>query len=480
MRIVKNYLYNTAYQLFAIIVPLITTPYVTRTLGSTGFGVYAYTNSVIQYFVLFGSVGISLYGNRLIAFDRDDRERLSSDFWSLVIMRGGTIALAYFAFILYLLCVHQYRVEYVFQSIQIIAVVFDISWFFMGLEDFKRTVLRNFAVKLISTVAIFVFIKSPSDVGKYILILALSTLIGNILLWSFLKNQINPIKSSNITFLKHFRGSIVLFVPQISMQVYLVLNKTMLGSIDGVQSAGFYENSDKIVKVSLTVITSIVTVMMPRMANTFAKKQFKQLNSYLYQTLHFVTFSSILLTAGLAAVAPTFSVWFMGDAFSITGRLIPVLALVGPMIAWSTVLGSQYLVMTKKEHQFTISVTVGAIINVIVNIPLISLFGVMGAVIATVIAEFCITLVDIYYVRKAISDFKGFEGKWKYLVSGIITFIVVRVLNSSVPGTFPWLILQAVVCVITYFIICFIQRSSFSSVIINSVQRYLRRDRTER
>ncbi|MBA3078705.1 oligosaccharide flippase family protein [Lactiplantibacillus plantarum] len=410
MKIIKNYLYNTAYQLFAIIVPLITTPYITRTLGSTGVGVYAYTNSVIQYFVLFGSIGISMCGNRLIAFDRDNNEKLSEDFWSLVVIRTVTIVIAYVAFIVYLVFVGEYRNEYLYQSIQIVAVIFDISWLFMGLEDFKRTVLRSFIVKLFSTIAIFVFVRDPSSIGVYILILSVSTLLGNILLWSYIKSFVISPRGLTLTFNKHILGSLKLFVPQISMQVYLVLNKTMLGSIDGVKSAGFYENSDKIIEISLTVITAIVTVMMPRMANTFAKKKFDQLHNYLYQTLDFVSFASILLAAGLAAVAPTFSIWFMGESFSETGRLIPVLALIGPMIAWST-LGSQFLVMTRREHQFTISVTVGAIINILANILLIKNQGTMGAVIATVLAETCITLIDLFFCIEGNTKLFGFVGK---------------------------------------------------------------------
>lgn len=471
MKIIKNYLYNTAYQLFAIIVPLITTPYITRTLGSTGVGVYAYTNSVIQYFVLFGSIGISMYGNRLIAFDRDNNEKLSEDFWSLVVIRTVTIVIAYVAFIVYLVFVGEYRNEYLYQSIQIVAVIFDISWLFMGLEDFKRTVLRSFIVKLFSTIAIFVFVRDPSSIGVYILILSVSTLLGNILLWSYIKSFVISPRGLTLTFNKHILGSLKLFVPQISMQVYLVLNKTMLGSIDGVKSAGLYENSDKIIKISLTVITAIVTVMMPRMANTFAKNKFDQLHNYLYQTLDFVSFASILLAAGLAAVAPTFSIWFMGESFSETGRLIPVLALIGPMIAWSTVLGSQFLVMTRREHQFTISVTVGAIINVLANILLIKNQGTMGAVIATVLAETCITLIDLFFVSKAIPNFSGLSGKWKYILAGAMTFGIIRCINYKLPGTFVSLLFQGVICVIVYFAICVATSSSFTNTIIRTIKQ---------
>lgn len=102
MQIIKNYLYNAFYQIFIIIVPLITTPYLARVLGPTGVGINSYTNSVIQYFVLFGSVGVSLYGNRQVAFVRDNKQKLSQTFYELFFMRFLTIILAYLAFIVFL------------------------------------------------------------------------------------------------------------------------------------------------------------------------------------------------------------------------------------------------------------------------------------------------------------------------------------------------------------------------------------------
>jgi O-antigen/teichoic acid export membrane protein len=469
MKIFKNYLYNTAYQLFALIIPLITTPYISRVLGSEGVGTFAYTNSVIQYFVLIGSVGISMYGNRVIAYERDNRKKMSESFWSLVIIRFVFVIFAYGLFIVFLLFRERFREEYLVQSIQIIAVAFDISWLFMGLEDFKTTVIRNFFVKLISTISIFIFVKDEHDIVGYILILGLSTLLGNLTLWTYLKSVIDKFEFRNLQFYRHIKGSFILFIPQISMQFYLVLNKTMLGAMVGVKSAGYYENTDKIVKVSLTVITAVVTVMMPRMANTFAKRDFTKLNNYLTTTIDFVTFGGVLLTSGLAALAPTFSSWFMGQEFSYTGVLIPVLALVCLPIAWSSVLGGQYLVMIGKEKMFTISVTCGAVINVLANWLLIPAKGAMGSVLATVIAETAITMIDLFYVGKVVSLKKLFSAKWQYLLAGFVSFGLARLLNSMMVGNFVTLSIQAFSCVALYLLICTVLRAPMCNLIISYV-----------
>lgn len=470
MKLIKNYFYNVGYQVFILLVPLVTTPYITRVLGSTGVGINAYTNSIIQYFILFGSIGISLYGNRTIAYERDDKQKMSQSFWEISILRFITIALAYAAFLVFLMLTKKYHQFYFYQSFQVIAAAFDISWLFMGLEDFKRTVLRNFMVKIISVVAIFTFVKTSHDVGIYILVLTLSTLLGNLSLWGYLKRTVDKPDLHHLHLLKHIRPSVSLFIPQVAIQIYLVLNKTMLGSISGVQSSGFYENSDKMVKMLLAVVTATGTVMLPRMAHTFASKDFKQLHKYLYTSFDFVSFISIPLAFGLSAVAPKFAVWFMGKEFAITGQLIAVLSIVIVLIAWSNVIGTQYLLPTNQTRQYTVSVTAGAIVNLLLNICLIVQFDVMGAVVATVLSELTVTVIQVYFIRHQVKIIQLFTSVWKYLVAGVVMYGVVRYLNQVQAGSFINFTIQAVIGALIYLAIAWILRASF----MNEIQQFIR------
>jgi len=165
MKIVKNFLYNASYQVFVLLIPLITTPYLARVLGPTGVGINSYTNSIIQYFILFGSIGVNLYGNRQVAFVREDKKLLSATFFEIFLMRLMTIIIAYIMFVCFLLFLKQYQTYYLMQSISIIAAAFDISWFFMGMEDFAVTVLRNLLIKIVTLVSIFSFVKSKDDLA---------------------------------------------------------------------------------------------------------------------------------------------------------------------------------------------------------------------------------------------------------------------------------------------------------------------------
>ncbi|ABJ67663.1 oligosaccharide flippase family protein [Pediococcus pentosaceus] len=471
MKIVKNFLFNMTYQVFILLVPLITTPYISRVLGSEGVGINAYTNSIIQYFILFGSIGISTYGNRQIAYCRDDERELSKTFWEISILRFVTIFIAYMAFIIYLNLTTQYHSYFIAQSYQIIAAAFDISWFFMGLENFKITVIRNFVVKIISLICIFTMVKDTNDIGIYILILSLSLLFGNLSLWGYLKKYIKKPDFKQLKLLKHIKPSVALFIPQIAIQIYLILNKTMLGSISGVRSAGYFEYSDRIVKIVLAIVTSIGTVMLPRMASIFANKDYKKLHEYMYTSGDFINFISIPLSFGLAAVAPKFSVWFMGSEFSITGKLMTVEAIVIFLIGWGVMIGNQYLIPTNQIRKYTYAVSASAVVNLVLNVPLIYSMGVMGATIATVASEITSTSLQLYFIRRQINIRKLFQGFWKYLLAGLVMFLVVRFLNDLLRMTFLLLLVEVLAGVIVYAGLCWILKVPFIKVITNFISK---------
>lgn len=470
MNLVKNYAYNLFYQIFILIVPLITVPYVSRILGSNGIGVYAYTSSIVSYFILFGSIGINLYGNRTIAYVKKNAEELSNKFWEIVFLRILCIAFSLVFFFVFIIMVDRYRTYYLYQSILIIAAGLDISWFFMGMEDFKKTVLRNTLVKVISLAAIFTFVKDEKDLGIYILILSISMLLGNITLWPYIFKMIDKPKLSKINIKQHLLPSLSLFVPQIATQIYLVLNKTMLGYMTNVSNSGYYENTDKLVKMVLAIVTATGTVMLPRMATTFSEGNHDKVKKYLLLSFEFVTAISIPLALGLAAVAPKFSIWFFGNDFAITGELIPILSLIIIFIGWSNVLGTQYLLPTNQTKYFTISVVSGALLNLILNISLIKLFGVIGAVWATVFSELFVTFIQIYFVKSTIPVSELYKSFWKYAISGIVMFFIVRKVSEILEFNILSLSFQIIVGSTIYLFLLFILKAPILFMIFKKLK----------
>ena len=455
MQVVKNFLYNVSYQLLVIILPLITVPYVSNILGAERIGDYAFTYANMQYFVIFGMVGITLYGNRQIAYVRENKENLKNTFYSIYTLQLITTTISFVLYLIFTLVFNNgdYKWLYIVQGINIIASIADISWLFMGLEQFKKTVVRNTIVKLVSLASIFIFVKSSDDTVIYALIIALSSFIGNLTFWLYIPKIIGFKNIKILELTLHLKSSLALFIPQLAIQIYLLLDRTMLGIITDTVQVGYYENSQKIVKIVLTIATAIGTVMMPKIANTVASGDMKKVKYYIKNSFFFVSALSIPLMFGLMGVAPELSPWFFGNNFVGIEKLIIISSLIILAISWSNVLGMQLLVPLNKTKEFTISVTSGAIINFILNLVLIKKFGAIGSCISTIIAEFTVTLVQFYLIKDFIKAKELIKPVVLFIPASIVMYIFVRIIGDFKGAGILTNIVQGMVGVISYFII---------------------------
>lgn len=460
--IAKNFMYNLLLQIVTLFMPLITVPYVSRILGKEGVGVYSYTLSIAQYFIILGTLGISMYGNRQIAYVRDDKKEMSRTFWSITFLKIITTSIALIVYIIVFGFNKTYGLIYLIQAINIVAVTIDISWLYMGLEDFKKTVTRNLAVKVIGVTCIFIFVKSYQDLNKYIFINALMTLLGNLVMWVYVPRTVSSIKIKFNDIMKHVIPALQLFIPQIAVQIYLVLDKTMLGTLTNVGQVGLYEQSEKIIKLVLGLVTSLGVVMLPRMSNTFANGDNKKMNGYLNKSLRVISYVSIPMAVGLAAISNEFVPWFFGKDFSPVSHLMIILTPILFFIAISNVLGVQYLLPSNRTKEFTASVTMGAIINVILNLILIPKYKAIGTCIATVIAEFVVTLVQYISLRKNIENKALFKSIVRYMIATTIMFILIRFIGSYMGAKIITTIIQGVVGVIIYVVILGVLKEEFN------------------
>lgn len=452
MNVVKNFLYNVSYQILTIILPLITVPYVSSILGAEGIGDYAYTYANTQYFIIIGLIGVTLYGNRQIAYVRQDREKLKNTFYSIYLLQLITTAISLIIFIIFVFVFNKgnYRILYIAQGLNILAAMFDISWLFMGLEEFKKTVVRNTIVKFASLASIFIFVKSQEDIIIYTIILGLSALIGNLTFWFYIPNSIG-IKKIKISELNiHLKSSLALFVPQIAIQVYLLLDRTMLGLITNTSEVGYYENSQKLVKIVLTVATAVRTVMMPKIANTVALGDMKKVKYYIENSFFFISSISIPMTFGLMGIANELSPWFFTEKFIGIEKLIIVSSIIIIAISWSNVLGTQLLVPLNKTKEYTISVTSGAIINFILNLVMLRYLGALGACISTIVAESTVTIVQFYFVRNLLNLKKMIRDILLFFALGILMYVIVRVIGIYMGNGIFTNICKGAVGVITY------------------------------
>ena len=459
MKVIKNYLYNVGYQVLVIIVPLITSAYVSRVLHPAGVGAYAFTNSIIQYFILFANMGIGYYGNRQIAYVRDNRTKMAKTFWEIQIVKTIMTLVSIIAFEIFLIFYTRQFDYMLAQSLNLIAVAFDISWFYEGVENFKVTVLKNSLVKIVSMIAIFLFIKGPNDVTLYIVVLALSTLLGNLTLWPDIYRDLPKVRIKRLNPWIHFLPMAELFIPQIATQVYVQLNRTMLGVMVNETASGYYQYSDNLVKLILALVTATGTVMLPHVANAVSHGDMKKVNQMLYKSFDFVSAVAVPMMFGLAAISLTLAPKYYGPGYDPVGPAMMIESIVILMIAWSNALGVQYLFPIHHQKQFTISVTVGAVVNIILNFPLIHFYGLNGAMWSTVLSEISVTLYQLIAVRGLLSYRTLFNSLWKYLVSGVVMFLPVFWMNTHLKDSWLMMGFEVIVGIIIYTIMMLVLRA---------------------
>lgn len=455
----RNYMYNMFYEVLKIIVPLFTTPYLARVLGAENIGIYSYTISITTYFILFGSLGISMYGKREIAYVQNDSYKRSKAFFEITILRFITLGISLLIFYMGFCLDNQYTMYYKILTLNIIAESIDISWFFQGLEEFKKTVTRNTIVKIASVICIFLFVKSREDLYKYFLIYVISNLLGNMSFWLFLKRYVEKVKISELNIFKHLKPTIALFIPQMATQIYTVLDKTMIGSIVANKSeVGYYEQAQKIINLLLTIATSLGTVMMPRIANTYAKGNKEKVKEYMDNSFAFILMLAFPLMFGLMSITKKFVPIFYGDGYEKVIGLINIISPIIVFIGISNIVGTQYLLPTKQQKKYTISVIMGATANLLLNSILIVKFEAYGASIATVIAEAVVTGTQLFLVRNEIKIIDILKISRKYIIAAIIMFLVSMLIGGIIKKNLLSLIIQVSVSIGVYFSLLIVMR----------------------
>ena len=466
--ITKNYIYNLTYQVLTLILPLITTPYLSRVLGATPIGIYSYTYSIVSYFLLFGALGVALYGQREIAYVNADKEKRKKVFWEIVSCRFVTMFIAMIVYYVFFMRTGDYKVYYRIWFMELIATAFDISWFFQGLEDFKKTVIRNVIVRIVSVTLIFILVKKPEDLIKYITIYAIADLVGNLSLWLYLPKYFKGVKIEKIKTFAHLPAIILLFIPQIANQVYNLLDKTMIGRIITDKSeVGFYEQGQKVIRVLLTLVTSLGIVMIPRMASTFASGDKEKIVEYMKKSFKFVFFLAFPIVFGLISVSASFVPIFFGPGYE---KVIILLNVISPTIiltGMANVIGTQYLLPTKRQKEYTTTIVIGLVINFILNYILINLYNSIGASIATVVSELVVVIAQMYVIRKDINPKEIIKLSYTYVLAGSIMFGVTLILKRVLYVGPKAIVIQIVSGVLVYVFMLWILKDEYLKLFIN-------------
>lgn len=454
-KIVRNIVMNLIYQLLAIITPLILTPYLTRTLGSQGMGIYAYYYSIASYFGLFSMLGVTLYGNRTIAKAENEIDRTKA-FYEIYGIQAMASCLSLFAYILYTIIIcENLWISWMF-AILVLSNLFDINWFFFGIEEFKITVARNTLIKIFSIVLVYFIIKDNNDVELYALITSFSTLITNIFLFYNLKNRICKVNIKELNLHKHIRNIFIFFIPVITVSIYNIMDKIMLGNLSDMNEVGFYECSEKVKNLPMSFVTAIGTVMLPRISNLFGNGKVGEGRLYLEQSLKVSMCLVAPICFGMMAVAREFVPLFYGEGFERCADIYQYLLLSCIFLCFAQNVKTQCLIPENKEKIFIISTIVGAITNFVLNLILIPIYASVGAAVGTLGAEIAVCSYQCIKICKDIPVRKYIFNVVPYIAISIFMYVFIKQMPAFFVGNLPNMIVKVTIGSILYIIILFV------------------------
>lgn len=451
-KLVINAIYQVSFQLLKIGLPLVTIPIVSHALGAQGLGRYNFINSIATYFILLMSIGTSEYSIRSIALVRESRLKRSKVFWEIECLN---ILIGFIVLLFYLLLITQVndKLYYLIVGITVLSSVIDVNWFFSGMEEFKWITSISMIIKLIAFIAIVLLIHKPGDLKIYFIIQSVAIFLPNLLVWSKIFQYIQFTKFDLRTSWQHWTFSIQYFLGNVAINLYTNLNKTLLGIFVTQAAVGIYTSATQLMSIFIIMADAIDTVLLPRMTHLYSQKNSDKSLQIMEEIINIQLFLSVAAMFGLISICGNFIPWFYGNDFLILEKIIPTIAPVVVLIPLGTSLACQYLLPQNRVREFNKSVIIPAVISVSLNFVLIPNIGIMGAVLASIIAEIVVVFLRLSLIYRETNFRLDLIKIGKYILSGLVMYIVIQTTTSNLESIAETTILQVLVGIVSYFLI---------------------------
>lgn len=449
----KNFLYSFIYEVLTVLTPLIITPYVSRILGVELIGIRSLTYAILSYFEIFATLGIAVYGQKEIAKYSHDIKKRSKIFLNLLIIKTITFSIVFLAYSFLFFQINfmpEYKYLWVLWLIHLFEQLFNITWFFEGIENFKLLAMRGAIIRLLQIILTFIFVKTPNDFQNYIILYAGTPLLQAISIWPMLFNKIVIVKNFTQEIWIHFKNIINYFIPTIATVIYSNIDKVMISAITrDSRMVGLYDSAQSIALLSTTIFSSVFKVIRSRMSNQLDK--IDQKHKKLFQEITFFVISSI--SFGVFSLSNTFVKIFFGQQYEDAGILLKLFSIMIYVMGVSQYISAIYIVPFGKQKLVNKYYILAIIVNIITNIIFINLIGTSGAVIGSILAEGSILcgMLKIYHTSK--QNKISLSLLIKNILSGIIMSILCGVIEIILPQhNLHTLLLNAILGATTYII----------------------------
>lgn len=475
-----NFIMNFTLTMSQFLFPMITFPYVSRVLGPAGNGSVAFATSVITYFTMFAMLGVPTYGIRACAKVRENKEELSRTVQELLLINLIMMILCYIAFGFSLRLVSGFqedRTLLIISSAAMLLNVLGVSWLYSALEQYAYIAAAGMLFKVLSIFLMFAFVRTKEDYIIYGAIAVFASAGSYVLNFIRLRRFISlkPVKYYN--FRRHLKPILVFFAMSVATTIYTNLDTVMLGFMKTNTDVGYYNAAVKIKTILVSLVTSMGTVLLPRLSFYIESGQMEEFRRMIAKTINFVLLVSLPLTIYFILYAKESILLLSGEEFM--GAVIPMCVITPTiiLIGLTNVLGIQALVPTGKEDKVLISVIIGAVVDLILNAVYIPKYAAAGAALGTLVAEIAVLIVQIVYLRKMLWEMKK-ELNWKLPIAALLaaTAVVCIFKNYiSVGSVFLTLLISAIIYFGIYGTILLIGKNPFVMEIIRPVLARLKR-----
>lgn len=467
-----NFIMNAILTVAGIIFPLITFPYISRVLLVEGSGKVAFATSVVTYFTMFASLGIPTYGVRACAIVRDNKEKLSKTVQELLIISGGTTLLTYIVFGISLFVIPEFAQERTLLLIVGLGIglnTIGVQWLYNALEQYSYITTCSILFKVIGMILMFLLVKESSDYQIYGGVYVIASFGSYVLNFICLRKFVTFQKTGTYQFKQHLKHIMVFFAMSAGASIYLNLDVVMLRFLQSNEAVGYYNAGIKVKTVLVTCVTSLGTVLLPRLSYYIETADKKAFQLMVGKAFRFVFVAASAVTVYFSIFARESILLLSGEAFLPAVGPMMILMPTVLLIGLSNVTGIQILTPNGREREVMYSIWGGAILDFVLNLIVIPKFSANGAALSTLLAEGMVLLLQSWFLRDVLWSYIRQVQCWKIVIALAVASVMtipVKIWIDS--GVFVTLLVSAIVFFGGYAVVLLFLKEPFVSEILNS------------
>lgn len=423
----KNFVYLSSYKILEMLLPMITSPLLSRRLGAAALGVYAYATALVGIFIVLGELGVYRYGMREIAKVRDNRELLNqtySDIYTVHVINGGCVLVIYYIYVLFLSGSDNRNVLMVV-GLGILGNMIDNAFFYVGCENIKALTLRDAVTKLAAFTLIVLVVRSPGDLILYACVMSISAVFSKVWGLVFCRRYVSFVRPDRKNCIKHYRPMAILMIPAVSAVIYQSMDRIMIGQFYHDEDVGFYECASKAL-IPRNLITVMGSVLCPAIASLYGKGRMEEAAKKVKRSFILSMILAYVFMCGISAIAREFAPWFWGGDFAVCSGLLVGLSVSIPFWTVGEVVRNQYLLPLGRDNEYMLSFVSGVAVNAVANILLIPDHGALGAVFATIMAEFTMSAIQTFMVKRTLPVGRYLLPTLPYFLFSMVMYLSVR------------------------------------------------------